>query len=114
MNLTTKKETITFGEKKILGIFKKKLQFIVEADVPESILDDYAVISTYQGDENDPTVQKKMFALMKKVIIGILSKNNKLKKVEKFVAQLGLKTTNEIFTFLNNYVNAVDNEKKND
>jgi len=114
MNLTTRKEMIQFGETKVLGIFKKKIEFMVEADIPDSVLKDYTEISNLSKDVESTENQKKAFDIMKKVIIGILTKCNKQKEVEKFVNNLGLKATNKIFIFLNEYINDEPEEKKND
>lgn len=114
MNLITKTEKITFGEKKIFGIFKKNIKFNVVADIPDDMLDDYAIMAKFNEMEINPEEQKKAFQLMKKVIISLLSIANNQKKVEKFVFSLGIKATNKIFIFLNEYINEADNEKKND
>jgi len=114
MNLTTKTEKIQFGETKLFGIFKRKLMFNVIADIPDSMLDDYAEIAKTNDIETNPEEQKKAFGLMRKVIVSMLSVNNSKKKVEKFVNGLGIKGVNKIFVFLNEYVNEVDKEKKND
>jgi len=85
MNLTIKTERIQFGETKIFGIFKKAVKFNVVADIPDSILHDYAEIAKIKPDENNPDEQKKAFSVMKKVIITMFCISNKRRKVEKFV-----------------------------
>ena len=114
MNLTIKKEKIQFGETKIFGIIKKAIKFWVVADIPDSMLEDYAVISKLKPDDNNASEQKKAFDIMKKVIISMLSVYNNPKKITKFVNKLGIQGTNKIFVFLNEYANTVKAEKKND
>jgi hypothetical protein len=113
MNFKIKRELVTFGETKILGLIPIDVKFWVEADIPESLLDQYAKIAKMGKDADNLDNQKGMFRIMKDVIIGILSPINNKRKVEKFVNQLGIKSANEIFVFLNEYINVVDEEKKN-
>ena len=116
MNLITKTETITFGEKKVLGIFKKDIKFKVVADIPDSMLDNYAKISKLKSEEMDsnPEVQKEAFNIMKTVIREMLYTHNSKGAVDKYVNGLGIQGTNKIFVFLNEYVNEVSEEKKNE
>lgn len=116
MNLTIKTETIKFGETKILGIFKKDIKFKVQADIPESMLDSYGklVELNKQNVESDPKAQKQAFGVMREVIKGILYVKNKKSKVDKFVDKLGIQGASKIFTFLNEYINEVKDEKKNE
>ena len=114
MNLTTRKEKITFGEEKLFGIFKRDIKFTIVADIPDTMLDAYAEIAKTNDLETDPKEQKKAFELMRNVIISMLSPYNNKRKVEKFVGKLGMRGVNKIFLFLNNYVNEVDEEKKNE
>jgi hypothetical protein len=114
MDLTTKTETITFGQKKILGIFKKDIKFKVVADMPDSLLEDYAEIAKGAVDGGGPEEQRKAFKALKQVIAGLLYQANDKKKVDKFVNKLGMHGSNRIFEFLNKYINEVAVEKKNE
>lgn len=114
MDLTTKTETIQFGEKKVLGIFTRPIKFKVRADMPESLLDEYAEISNMNIDEKNPEHQKKAFGIMKQIIRGILYRDNNKKAVCKFVDELGMQGTNKVFVFLNEYINGSEGEKKNE
>ena len=114
MDLTTKTETITFGEKKVLGIFRKAIKFKVVADIPDSMLEKYADISKINPDDTKPEEQRKAFTIMKDVIREILCQANKRSQVEKFVNGLGIKGANKLFVFLNEYINNVEEEKKNE
>ena len=114
MNLTTKSQKVTFWEYKFLGIFKRERKFNVVADIPDSLLDDYAAIAKTDSNEENPEKQKEAFALMRKVIVSMLSPYNNKRKVKKFVDGMGIKSINKVFIFLNNYINDVDEEKKND
>jgi hypothetical protein len=114
MDLTTKTETIQFGETKILGIFKKAIKFKVVADIPDSMLEKYAEIAKIKPEDTNPEEQRKTFTVMKDVVKAILYQGNKVKTVDKFVDKLGIKGANKAFTFLNEYINEVDEEKKNE
>lgn len=113
MNLTIRKEKVTFSETKIFGIIPYTYKFWVEADVPESLLEDFDKISSFIGKEQDTESQKKVFIAMKKIISGILIKNNSKYLVNKFVKKLGIIGAQKVFTFLSEYINTVSEEKKN-
>jgi hypothetical protein len=116
MDLTTKTSTIQVGEKKVLGIFKRPIEFKIEADIPESMLDEYGKISAMDAEklDKDPEKQKEAFSIMKNIVREMLYTHNKKKPVDKFVDSLGIKSVNKLFVFLNNYANGVDEEKKNE
>jgi hypothetical protein len=114
MDLTTKTETIQFGETKVLGIFKKAIKFKVVADMPDSLLPIYGEISKIRDADNSPEEQKKAFDLMRKAIIQILGEHNRKGKVKSFVTKLGMQGLNKVWTFLNEYINGEEGEKKNE
>jgi len=110
--LTTKTEKITFGEKKILGIFTQKIKFNIIGDIPESMIDAYSEMAEIKDVDTDKDAQKRAFKLMKTIIRDMFYIDNNKKKVDKFVDKLGLTATNKIFVFLNEYVNEVRKKKK--
>lgn len=116
-NILLKEEKIQFGEEKVLGIFKRKVEFIVSADIPMELYKDTAKLASFDtnGIENSIEKQEKMFELVRQTVISILSYKNKKEKVEKFVNKLGMINLQKLSIFLNEYISKAnaDIEKKN-
>jgi len=114
MNLTIKKEKIQFGETKVLGLFTKAVKFWVAQDIPDGVLQEYSKIKSNDTGDDSYEAQKVIIDSMRNVVVSLLEMNNGKRKVKKFVKDLGFKGINKVYLFLNEYINNVEDEKKND